>query len=194
MANYNMKRKIETKLFNGYVLEPIPIIIFAIIVGVVLLILALWATWDILFVPSVLETSTEECKLVEYQRDGPIYRLESNKGYIYDLPVDSITDETLLENLIATQTIVIIKYELPIDNDAYSYGVLAIFDSNGVSIICQDTIYAAREKAATNSLLMIWIACVVYFIFALGSYFILCNAPKYPRIASLLIRAPYRNF
>ncbi len=191
-TSYNYQNK--SKLFNGYIKEPVAILVLELLVGIAFLTLALWATTDILALPVTNEVSTDDCVLIKYECDGPIYTLESSTGSLYDLPTGSLDGTAILDNLIINRASLVIKYEFSGSDNVYSHDVLAIFDINGKPIVTQEAISEARSKNDIKSLLIIWSSCFVYFFFLMISYYIICNAPKYPRLASLLVREPYRNF
>lgn len=194
MKRESIKCRIEESLFNGYVLEPIPIVLFAAIVGVALFAFSLWATWDFVFPPSESQSTVEECVIIDYKRDGPIYILRSDSGFSFHLPTDSVENRSLLDVLISNHVSVAVEYMTPTKKDTITLDVLSISGENGMPIIAKDSVSAAWTKNARNSVIIMWTVCGCYFAFAAGAYYILCNAPKYPRIASVLIRAPYRRF
>lgn len=193
MNGHSIKQKVEAKIFNGYVIEPIPMLAFAVIVGITFLSLAIWATWDILWKPQNTEASEKESYFLSYYRDGPIYTIKTY-DYMFDLPVDAIEDEYLLERIIENRTPVVVKYELPSAAKAKSYDVLEITDVDGSVIVTRETISMVRSRNSYNSMMIMWIACLCYCALAIVGNYVLCHAPKYPRLASILVRAPYRNF
>lgn len=192
--NRSIKQRIERKLFNGYVLEPIPIVVLISIIGMAFIGLSLWATWDILMPHEAIQLAVKECRVVAYHCDGPIYVLESNDQTFFDLPVNAIEDHSVIDSMVLNCTSVVIKYELSKDKIEQSYDVIEIIDMNGDAYISQDVICEARKKASSVSLLIIWSMCLSYFALILSAYYILCNAPKHPRLASLFVRSAYRNF
>ena len=84
-----MKRHLNDILFNGYVREPVPLVIIPTIIGIVLLILSFSAIGELSF---GLDGSIyiREVIFIEYEKDGPIYRISASDGYIYDGLVEKI--------------------------------------------------------------------------------------------------------
>lgn len=188
-----MKQRLENKLFNGYVRNPIPMVLFAMVVGVALLTLAVWATIDS-FRPVQIKSLITEEVFVKYTCDGPIFVVSAASGQTYDLPTDAITDSGLLDDLVKNKTSVFVEYLLPINPESISRDALAISSANGVSIVSKDTVTKVRQQDTNASLCVLWTFFFLYLFFVLFSYYFVSRAPKYPRISSLLIRASYRNF
>ena len=193
MKNSSIK-KLETKLFNGYVAEPIPIVVIASIVAIAFLAVSLWATWDIVMYSRITTISTTECTIVDYRSDEFDYLLISDSGVFYTLPKAVIENSEILDKVLDENPQIVIEYGECISEQKEAYDIFAISNTRGESIIDSDAIKDVRTSANVKPLLILWSACAVYYVYIIGSYLILCNAPKYPRIASLLIRAPYRNF
>lgn len=186
-----MKKRIE--LFNGYVKEPIPIVVLSAIVGIVLLVFSIWATYD-LFLPSSHTSSSCVDVFVSYRHDGPIIRISSKDGFTYDIPTDAIDDMSLLSDLVNYKTPVVIEYSIETDSNAMCFDVVSLSSVDGVLLISETQVMQSRIDNARSSLFILWFVCIGYFAFTLSAYYFVSNAPRYPFIASLLIRAPYRNF
>lgn len=186
-----MKKRVEHLLFNGYVRDPIPMVFFAVIVAIALLILAVWATVDLLR-PVPFSSVTAEEVFVEYQYDGPIIILRTTNGQKYDLPTDAVGDDALLKQWTNNGVPVLVEYS--VQPEADSRDVLSVSALDKSCIISRDAITQARSEDTYNSLYVLWGVCILYIFFISISYYFLSNAPKYPRISALLIREPYRNF
>ncbi len=188
-----MKSKIENFLFNGYVKEPIPIVVLALFVGIVFLFFAVWASVESVF-PSSCEPTTKETQFVEYEQDGPIYSLLSSDGQSYDLPVASIVDNSLLDSLINDGVSVLIEIDSADYEKGHSIDILSLSLLDGTQIVPLDRVSASRANDARKSALIMGIACLIYWIFVSISYYFVSNASRYPRIASVLVREHFRNF
>lgn len=188
-----MKSRIENFLFNGYVKEPIPIVLLALLVGVVFLIFAIWASVELVFPPSC-EPTTKETQFVKYEQDGPIYSLLSSDGQSYDLPVASIVDDSLLDSLINNGVSVLIETDSADYEKGHSIDILSLSLLDGTQIVPSDRVSASREDDARKSALIMWVACLIYWIFVSVSYYFVSHATRYPRIASVLVREHFRNF
>lgn len=136
----------------------------------------------------------KECEVVAYRSDGPICKLETDDHIFFDLPVKAIEDNSILDGIILNRTSIVVKFVFSKDEPEQSYDVIEIVDMNGDIHISQDIVSEARSKASYVSLVVIWSICLSYIVFIMSAYYILCNAPKHHRLASLFIRAEYRNF
>lgn len=188
-----MKSKIENFLFNGYVREPIPIVVLASFVGAVFLFFAIWASVEAFFLPSC-ESATKETRFIEYEQDGPIYSLLSLDGQSYHLPAASIVDHSLLDSLINSEVSLLVEYDSANYEKGSSLDILSVSLLDETSIIPSDRIHAARVNATRKSVLTMWTASLIYWTFATASYYFVSNAPRYPKIASFLVRDSFRNF
>lgn len=188
-----MKQKLNNILFNGYVREPIPMVILAAIVGIALLLFAIWASID-LFITSSYDSITREAQFVKFERDGPIYSLLSSDGYSFDLPAASISDISLIDWLIDNEVSLLVEYASPPAEDNSSLDILSVSMLDGSSIISSCNISEARTIDAWISAAIMWAVCLIYWLFISASYYFISNAPRYSRIASFLVRESFRNF
>ena len=188
-----MKSKIENFLFNGYVREPIPMVVLGTLVGVVFLVFSFWASVESISPPSY-EPLIKEIQFIEYEQDGPIYSLLSLDGQSYDLPVASIVDRSLLDSLINDDVSVLIEIDSADSEKGRSIDILSVSLLDGTSIIAFDNIYAARVNATQRSAIIMWAASLIYWTFMATSYYFISNANRYPKIAALFVREGFRNF
>ena len=188
-----MKRRIDDILFNGYVREPLPMVILALLVGVGFLFLSICATCD-LFFASPVSTTMREVAFVEYESDGPIYVLRSSNGDLYDLPIDAVDNTSLMDELVCASREVNVKCVLPENEDAKRYDILSISSFEGKTILSEEIISKAMLNNTYTSIMILWIACGLYIFLITISYYIISNAPRFPRITSCLIRKSFRNF
>ena len=194
MKGFSLRFRIESKLFNGYVMQPIPIVILWSIVGIAILALAISCSLEPLLEPSTPECSMTKCEFISYSGDGPSFVIRSNEDQVYYLPTDAIEDEHILESIIENKTAVKISYKLPPTKKSNACDIVEITNVDGSVIVSQEAISAANAKNYRNSLITMWSVCLVYWGFGIGGYCILCHAPEHPRLAGLLIRREFRNF
>ena len=188
----DMKNRIESKLFNGYVIEPIPMVVLTCFVGMCLLGLLLWGIWDTHHSDDY-EIKEAMCTIVSYECDGPVYVIETNQNLRFDLPSGAFENE-LLDHVIYTNAPVRIKYKCVNTQKRNSYDAVEIRDNKNNLLVTQDTINKINSQNGRRALIVLCSVCLVYWTLVIGGYYILCNAPKYPRLASILIRKPFRNF
>ena len=184
-----MEEKINNRLCNGYVREPVPIVILAIVVLLAFLVLAIWSTVDMLS-PATYETEIREVQFIEYKQDGPIYEILSAEGTLYDLPVLSVDNLVIIDSLIDNGESVLLE----VVTGGTRLDILSVSSLAGDVIISSDRINQAKVTNARTSVIVMWTACMCYLVFVILSYYFISNAPRYPRIAALLVRKEYRNF
>ncbi len=190
-----MRRKLEDRLFNGYVREPIPIVLICIALEIVLLVLAIISTWEYAHMSDLsMPAGKLECVITAYEKDGPIYALKTDCGVTVDIPVDVFHDLHPIDLLIEKQDVVSIEYDRPKGEEHLRVDALTIANAEGVPIITADEVLMARKENGKNAQIILWSVCLCYGVMMGVSYYILCNAPKYPRFASFLVREAYRNF
>ena len=190
----NMRRSFQNKLFNGYVREPIPMVILAIIPAIASLGLALWATWDFHFADLDSYTQVQTCVINEYREADTDYELVSSSGMVFCLPVDSVANASILDTLVQNSTCVLVEYSVERKEEYQLHDIVAVSYKDGTCIISEAEIGDVREMQWISTLAWLWGIFTVYATFLMVSYYILCNAPKYPRLANLLIRENWRNF
>ncbi len=193
----NMWRKLEGWLFNGYVREPIPIAVIALVLGFVLLVFAVMSTCEYVKLShSTVQTEKMECTVIgyEHEKGSPIYVLSTDIGVAVHVPIDAVQNPHILDLLIIEQAVISIEYTAPTSMEYSQVSVISITDAEGMPILPRDEVLEARKEDGIEAQIILWSICLIYWVLLGCLNHILCNAQKYPRIASLLIRAPYRNF
>lgn len=188
-----MKKKLDDILFNGYVREPLPMVIPALFVGVVFLVFAIWSTID-LCTPSSYDTTAQLLRFVEYEKDGPIYSLLASDGFYYDLRCRAIEGSLEIEYLIENETPFFVEYVSPAAGNMGSRDIVSISTHEQQPLIPSNIISEACNTDAKNAAIIMWSACLLYWLFISSSYYFISNAPKYPRIAALLVKKSFRYF
>ncbi len=191
-----MRWKIENWLFNGYVREPIPIAFLILVVGLSLLALGIWGICDY-FQPADLQSSrTADFIITEYEDDGPICVLYSDGKLCLWLPTSIAKSGSSVEWLIKARIPVKAKYTVQnIDaTGTISGSLISLATEDGRDIFTEEEITQANQKNGQQALFVLWTVCAGYWLFAGISYYIVCNAPRYPHLAAVIIRKNYRNF
>ena len=195
MKGFSLRFRIESKLFNGYVMQPIPIVVLTVLVGIAVLYIAVSGTWETLAeMRNPAEYTASECVLTAYRCEGPIYVVTGGDGYRYHLPVKAVDEERVLEDLVESKTPVVVIYKLPTDSNTNVRDVVEMSGTDGSAIVTKEEIAAANSENTRKALLIVWSVCLVYWGLSIGGYCILCHAPEHPRLAGLLIRREFRNF
>lgn len=190
-----MKRRLDEILFNGYVREPIPMVIFPVIVAIAALFLAVSATADTIRPTPPTSSAEAEEVFAGYEYAGPIFVLSAANGQEYDLPKNAIADDGLLERLTKDSAPVLVEYEVEADADETSRrDILSVSATDGTCLVSRSATAQARLKNTHRSLLFLWGFCILYLAFIISIYYFVSHAPKYPRIAALLVKKSNRNF
>ena len=80
------------------------------------------------------------------------------------------------------------------EGDGVNGKLWGLQDHESKSLILQETVVANNRGNAIEIMAVLWGMTVIYGLLLYAGYYILCHAPTYPRLASLLIRKEYRNF
>ena len=196
-----MRFRIESKLFNGYVIQPIPIVILGGFTLIAFLFIAIWCTVEELSPAENTEYAIKESMFVSYSRDEYFFFMKADEYIIktdddgaFSLPVDAVKSEEILEKIIKNLMPVVVSYNVPSNPNAKVYYIAEITDADGTVIVDHEAISAARAENSHEGLTMLWAICLAYWGLGIGGYWILCHAPEHPRLAGLLIRREFRNF
>lgn len=201
MKGFSLRFRIESKLFNGYVIQPIPIVILVGFTLIAFLFIAIWCTVEELSPPENTEYAIKESMFVSYSRDEYFFFMKADEYIIktdddgaFSLPVDTVESEEILERIIKNRMPVVVSYNVPSNPNAKVYYIAEITNADGTVIVDREAISAARAENSREGLTMLWVICLVYWGLGIGGYCILCHAPEHPRLAGLLIRREFRNF
>lgn len=201
MKGFSLRFRIESKLFNGYVMQPIPIVILVGFTLIAFLFIAIWCTVEELSPAENAEYAIKESMFVSYSRDeyfffmkADEYIMKTDNDGAFSLPVDTVESEEILEKIIKNRMPVVVSYNVPSNPNAKVYYIAEITDADGTVIVDHEAISAARAENSREGLTMLWVICLVYWGLGIGGYCILCHAPEHPRLAGLLIRREFRNF
>lgn len=187
-----MKNKLDKILFNGYVRDPIPIVFFALVVGFVFLLFSIYATKEALLTSAEYKSEKKSVQIATYINDGPLCTLMSSDGEKFDLPLKVFEDNPSLKDSIQKKDVLVIEYTNTGKDKCFD--VLSVYSKDNICLISFNTIEAARKDASIISAIIMIVCCCGYWTFIMLSYYFVSRAPRYPRIASLLIRESFRNF
>ena len=76
MKGFSLRFRIESKLFNGYVIQPIPIVILSGFTLIAFLFIAIWCTVEELSPVENTEYAIKESMFVSYSRDEYFFLYE----------------------------------------------------------------------------------------------------------------------
>ncbi len=168
-------------------------VIPALFVGIGFLVCAIWSTID-LCTPSSYDTTAQLLHFVEYEKDGPIYSLLASDGFYYDLQCRAIEGSLKIDYFIENETPFFVEYVSPAEGNMGSRDIVSISTHDQQPLIPSDIISEACHTDAKNTSIFIWCACLLYWLFISSSYYFISNAPKYPKIAALLVKKSFRYF
>lgn len=179
--------------FHGYVREPWPIFIIALIILVLFVVFTIWATIDLI---CSVKTEVLYCSDVvfdAFEQDGPIYVLTAGEQE-YHLFSNAVADKLELENLVAMKKPVSVSYRKAGSQDASPYSICSIREESGKIYVSSEATAQAEQLQSRKALSAIWLFCVGFCGFFAAGYYVLCNAPRFPKISAFLVRKSYRNF
>lgn len=120
MKGFSLRFRIESKLFNGYVIQPIPIVILSGFTLIAFLFIAIWCTVEELSPVENTEYAIKESMFVSYSRDEYFFFMKADEYIIktdddgaFSLPVDAVKSEEILEKIIKNRMPVFISYNVP---------------------------------------------------------------------------------
>lgn len=187
-----MNEKSRKQLFNGNVREPLPIVLISSIVGVALLILACISTINAIPKPSKQTTRTIKANMDAFVLDGPIYIIYVDNLRL-SLPSDALNSDEL-ETLILNQNSILIDYAVDDNGENVLSDICCIKDVNGNDIVSASLITELSDIQKVRAQLILWSVAVCYWSLCISAYYILCNASRFPILASILVRKDFRNF
>lgn len=177
-------------LFNGFVRSPVPIVLFSLLVGLGFFVLSILSIKEIavLSIPDVLYEDTVD--VVNIYEDGPLLVLATEDQEFWIL-TSAVKDDIQILNK-DSDLVLLVKYSLKAEGKHAD--IWNIQDKNGEIIVSTEQIYLANKHRAIEVATGLCSITVIYFAAILFAYFILSNAPKYPRLSACLIRKEFRNW
>lgn len=177
MKGFSLRFRIESKLFNGYVIQPIPIVILGGFTLIAFLFIAIWCTVEELSPAENTEYAIKESMFVSYSRDEYFFFMKADEYIIktdddgaFSLPVDAVKSEEILEKIIKNRMPVVVSYNVPSNPNAKVYYIAEITDADGTVIVDHEAISAARAENSHEGLTMLWAICLAYWGLGIGGY------------------------
>jgi len=184
---------VKTKLpFNGYVYEPWAFLVFPIAIGILLSLLPILASYDMYAKEANQIEQTSTVVFEGYSDNGGVYLLYS-KEHRYAIP-SNILSSSILDSLVNNGTKVDIVYLVKTQRVDEVYDILSIRKHEESVVIGQNEMTIAWGARRRNVLITLWSVDIIYWIICAFAFYVLHNAPRYPKIAALFVRKGYRNF
>lgn len=180
-------------LYNGYVVQPIGMFVILLFVA-----LSTTATFTYLIIEYVKDCfAPSDFLYVEIQPAGyefindciAITTLE--RGYL--LQQDAIDNSEMLLEKIDQRACMFGSYSTADEKHVRPLLWELRTEDGAINVSVQDTLVAARKSAVRYCLIFSSVIMIIWGLF-LGITYVLYNAPRYPRLARLLVREEFRNF
>jgi hypothetical protein len=182
----------QHSFFNGYVRDPGSIVFIIAIVGLFVVSVALLCT-----VPLVKNDSVNLQQIItkidHIETKGSVVYLHTNMG-VFSVQNDWICNASALDNNVADYDEFQICYKPFSENHKLEGLVWELSDSTGLIYVDEETVRENQMESNRMMAIASWSVVVIYSIVSVCLWYFLSNAPKYPRIAALLVRRQWRNF
>lgn len=187
-----MRYSKQRSFFNGYVRDPGSIVFIIAIVGLFVVSVALLCT-----VPLVKNDSVNLQQIItkidHIETKGSVVYLHTNMG-VFSVQNDWICNASALDNNVADYDEFQICYKPFSENHKLEGLVWELSDSTGLIYVDEETVRENQMESNRMMAIASWSVVVIYSIVSVCLWYFLSNAPKYPRIAALLVRRQWRNF
>ena len=175
------------RLFNGYVREALPMVIFVVIVIIVMIGLSILFLQNALTMklPADLETKTVQVSEIREDEDSIFF--DTDAGTLYTSKKSVHPYEQMLESFSPGDTFAVTCSR---EDPEAMWGIRA---RNGKEYLSPDGLL---KDLKNNRLLGFWICAailIVLILFCIAANHILSNAPNYPHLARLFVRKQYLN-
>lgn len=187
---YDYEKK---QLFNGYVKEPLPMVILASIVGVALLLFALWGTYEVLTDTNQTTPTTIITSIIKYHKEGPLIVFTASNNQRFNLPKRAVNEE-LLTSLISNEKSLRLTYDIETIDREIGADILAIDNMENHKIVSYEEVQQADKMQGFLNCIFLWVCFILYFIFISICYYVISHAETFPQFAALLVRRDFRNF
>lgn len=182
---YSLK---TSRLFHGNVDEPMAIVVLFVLVGLGFFAIAIWMTFE--YTPYQYPTNlvSETIAVTGIVEDGNDYHFCTD-NMTYEIRINAIEDPKHLLNSADTEQTYHVLYT---SSDESQFAELwQIEDEAGNCLASLEHTYTLKKRDRFLDIVIIWSVAVLYWGLSIAGYYILCNAPRYPRLAKLLIRKEY---
>lgn len=180
-------------LYNNYVYQPVGMFVVMLLVVLSSTMLFSWMIVSVIrdsLVPAELHRVEIQPIAYEYVNDC-IAISTPERGYL--LQQDAIDNPEMLLKKIDQRACMFGSYSTA--DEKYVRPLLWELrtEDGTINISVQDTLAAARKSAVKYCLIFSSVILIIWGLF-LGITYVLYNAPRYPRLARLLVREEFRNF
>ena len=187
-----MRYSKQRSFFNGHVRNPSSIVFIIAIVWLFVVSVALLCT-----VPLVKNDSINLQQIItrinHIETKGSVVYLHTDMG-VFSVQNDLICNSSALDNHIADHDEFQICYKPFSKNHKLEGLVWELSDSTGLIYVAEEMVREYQMESNRMMAIASWSIVVIYSIISLCLWYFLSNAPKYPRIAALLVRRQWRNF
>ena len=170
-----------TRLFNGYVRDPIPAVFFVCLVGFAALALTGWAIFERLTYQGPSEFEEATVTVLQMETDDLSYLLNTSEGE-FDILIGAVTGLEGFEKAVSSGGSFHILWAAG-DDDLWG-----ITDENGTSFAAYSSVYQAKQQYLNQIVLATGAVALAFWAFWIWAYHIISNAPKHPILVRLLVR------
>lgn len=184
----------QLSLFHGYVLNPGGMVAVMVIVGILMVGVSVWGTFGFKeTVPDDLLTI--EAPICGVRSDWADIILQTSEGSIRTSRMHLSNDDmiSLQDKIDMGNTFRLTITPWTVSTKQESAVLWGLQDKEYIYFTPSDVL-THRVQNSNQAKLVLWVFTVCHWLFFGFFCYVLSNAPKYPRIAALLVRKEYRNF
>lgn len=182
-----VKRRWEP--FRGNVGAPWPVFLAVLATMVLVLALAVLGTAQLAVPKEEPVFRREDLIFDRLYQNGSWMILESH-GEAFAIRTAAVEDEAPLRRLVDVREQVSVRYT----GETGQHRVQALTDRNGEPIIQETKIALAEKRHRVCGCVVLWAACLMYWLVCLAGNYILCHAQKYRSLARRMVPRRSRNF
>lgn len=184
----------EPRLFHGYVRDPGEIVFFPCLLLFLFIAAAVFMTnVSLKLLDAPKELLRRNVQITSWSTENDLVYFTTAYGKLR-VQRDVIADFEVLQSDIDQGQTFSAMFE-PNGNESEATGELwSLQDQEGISLVSQEIVMTNNQKIARKNIGILWTMALTYSLLLCGGYYILCHAPAYPRLASLLLKKEYRNF
>ena len=185
----------QSKLFHGYVLNPLEFVIIFVIVAVFMVGGAVFVTC--VSVENLKMPNTAEYQDVRFEmgsEDNEWFVLKTREGNMR-IALSVVSDTHALQMDIENGRAFDVAIEpWQLVNHVPTTYIWDLRSDNGTEFVSAERVFADRRSNAVEAIMVIWSIVILYLLLAVWACHILNHAPEHPRLAALLVKKEYRNF
>ena len=175
------------RLFNGYVREALPMVLFVAVVLIAAIGLSILFLHNALTMKLPADLETKTVQVSEIREDEDTIYFDTNAGALYTSKNSVHPYDQMLESFIPGDSFTVTCSK---EDPEAMWGIRA---SNGIEYLSPDGLL---KDLKNNRMLGFWVCAalsIVLILFCIAANHILSNAPNYPRLARLFVRKQYLN-